>query len=101
MTRAVGADPGVEATLTLHGVLPGDVYVLCSDGLTDMVEDEDIAATLRVMQDNIALSARQLVRMANERGGYDNISVALVRVRGDFSVPRSLWSRLMRKLGRR
>jgi protein phosphatase len=101
VTRAVGADPKVEATLTLHAVLPGDIYVLCSDGLTDMVGDEDIAATLRVMRDNPALAVKQLVRMANERGGYDNISVALVKVHGDFSVPRSLWSRLLGKLGRK
>lgn len=101
VTRAVGADPRVEATLSTHAVFVGDIYVLCSDGLTDMVEDEDIAATLRVMRDNPALAARQLIRMANERGGDDNISVALVKVRGDFSAPRSLWAKTLKIFGRK
>lgn len=101
VTRAVGADPAVEPTITTHAVSVGDMYILCSDGLTDLVDDDEIAATLRVMRDNLTLAARQLIRMANDRGGNDNISVALVKVRGDFSTPRSLWARMLAILGRK
>ena len=58
----------------------GDVYLLCSDGLCDMVEDEDIGMTLQTLGGNLKLAAQQLVQMANDNGGRDNVSVILVRV---------------------
>jgi protein phosphatase len=63
-----------------HEVLPGDVYLLCTDGLHDLVEDGDIAAALEVLAPNLELAASTLVAMANDRGGRDNISVVVVRV---------------------
>ena len=62
-------------------VLPGDTYLLCSDGLTDMVNDIDIQATLAEHGADPEKAARELVRTANENGGKDNISVILVKIR--------------------
>ena len=87
VTRAVGIDPEVEAEIHTYDVEPGDIYLLCSDGLSDMVTDEDIQATLGTLQSNLPLAATQLVQLANDNGGRDNISVILVRVLGDFAVP--------------
>ena len=87
VTRAVGIDPEVEPEIHTFKVMPGDIYLLCSDGLSDMVVDDDIHATLGTLQANLPLAAKQLVQLANDNGGRDNISVILVRVLGDFSVP--------------
>ncbi|MHB1236608.1 MAG: Stp1/IreP family PP2C-type Ser/Thr phosphatase [Gallionella sp.] len=88
VTRAVGIDAQVVPEIHVHDVLVGDVYLLCSDGLNDMVEDEDIQSTLYALQNNLPLAASQLIQMANDNGGRDNISVILVKVKGGFSVPR-------------
>jgi protein phosphatase len=69
-------------------VEPGDIYLLCSDGLSDMVQDEDIHSTLSTLQSNLPLAAKQLVQLANDCGGRDNISVILVRILEDFAVPK-------------
>ena len=87
VTRAVGIDPDVETEIHTYIVEPGDIYLLCSDGLSDMVQDEDIHSTLSTLQSNLPLAATQLVQLANDSGGRDNISVILVRVIEDFAVP--------------
>jgi protein phosphatase len=91
VTRAVGIDSEVEAEVHTYPVQPGDVYLLCSDGLSDMVTDEDIHLTLSSLQANLLLAAEQLVQQANDNGGRDNISVILVRIVKDFSAPRAGW----------
>jgi len=88
VTRAVGIDAEVEPEIHVHDVQVGDIYLLCSDGLNDMVEDEDIQSTLYAMQSNLTLAAEQLIQMANDNGGRDNVSVILVKVKGEFAVPR-------------
>jgi len=80
VTRACGIDPNVVAEVHTHAVLPGDIYVLCSDGLYDMVSDEDIHLTVSSLKSNLPLAAQQLVQQANDSGGRDNISVILVHV---------------------
>jgi PPM family protein phosphatase len=87
VTRAVGIDPEVETEVHTYNVEPGDIYLLCSDGLSDMVQDDDIHETLSAFQSNLPLAAKQLVQLANDNGGRDNISVILVRVIEDFAVP--------------
>jgi protein phosphatase len=87
VTRAVGIDPEVETEIHTYNVAPGDIYLLCSDGLSDMVQDDDIHSTLGTLQSNLSLAAKQLVQLANDSGGRDNISVILVRVIEDFAVP--------------
>ena len=94
VTRAVGIDPEVETEIHTYDVAPGDIYLLCSDGLSDMVTDNDIQSTLEAMQSNLPLAAKQLVQQANDNGGRDNISVILVRVLGDFAVPTGWLARL-------
>lgn len=95
VTRAVGIEPSVETEVHTHEVAPGDIYLLCSDGLNDMVEDEDIELTLNAMGANLPLAANQLVQMANDNGGRDNISVILVKVRGEFPVAQTWLSRVL------
>ncbi|MDK9724815.1 MAG: Stp1/IreP family PP2C-type Ser/Thr phosphatase [Sterolibacteriaceae bacterium MAG5] len=88
VTRALGVDPTVEAEIHDYDVQPGDIYLLCSDGLNDMVEDEEISMTLQMLAANLELCAMQLVQMANDNGGRDNVSVVLVRVKEAFPAPR-------------
>jgi serine/threonine protein phosphatase PrpC len=76
ITRALGPEPDVEVdTYTVPG-RPGDVFLLCSDGLTSMVSDEEVASILRGA-DSLATAADELVRAANQSGGKDNITVVL------------------------
>jgi serine/threonine protein phosphatase PrpC len=89
VTRAVGIDAELTPEIHLHDVLVGDVYLLCSDGLNDMVEDDDIQSILYAMQGNLTLAAQQLVQTANDNGGRDNVSVILVKVKQEFAQPRS------------
>jgi len=79
VTRALGVDPTVELELHEYEVQPGDIYLLCSDGLSDLVENEEIQLTLSALSANLELAAHQLVQMANDNGGKDNISVILAR----------------------
>lgn len=94
VTRALGIDPAVEAEINDHETRLGDVFLLCSDGLNDMVADADIGMTLRALNNNLKLAAQQLVQMANDNGGRDNVSVVLVRVVCDYAAPRSLMAKL-------
>jgi len=95
VTRAVGIDAEVAAEIHVHDVQIGDIYLLCSDGLNDMVEDADIQATLYAMQGNLTLAADQLIELANDNGGRDNVSVMLVKIKADFSIPHSWFDRLL------
>ncbi len=94
VTRAVGIDAEVVPEIHVHDVLVGDIYLLCSDGLNDMVEDEDIQSTLYAMQGNLPLAAEQLIQQANDNGGRDNVSVILVKINGEFAAPRGWLAKL-------
>lgn len=94
VTRALGIDPEVELELHEYEVEAGDIYLLCSDGLSDLVEDEDIHLTLTTLSANLGLAANQLIQMANDNGGKDNISVILARVLKSYSVERSWYDKL-------
>lgn len=94
VTRAVGIDADVVPEVHVHEVQVGDVYLLCSDGLNDMVEDDDIGMTVQMLQNNLPLAATQLIQMANDNGGRDNVSVILVKVKERFATPRGWWARL-------
>ena len=95
VTRAVGVEAEVEAEVHVYDVKVGDIYLFCSDGLNDMVEDEDIGSTLQMLQANLPLAASQLVQLANDNGGRDNVSVILVKVKGEFAVPRGWLAKLL------
>lgn len=94
VTRAVGIDPEVDAEVHSYPVQAGDIYLLCSDGLNDMVTDEDMELTLASLQANLPLAAAQLVQQANDNGGRDNVSVILVRVLKSFPARSGLVDRL-------
>lgn len=89
VTRALGIDPTVELELHEYDVEVGDLYLLCSDGLSDLVEDEDIHLTLTALSANLEMAANQLIQMANDNGGKDNISVILAKVTKPFAAERS------------
>jgi protein phosphatase len=95
VTRAVGIDPEVAAEIHDHAVVPGDVYLFCSDGLNDMVEDDEIGMTLGALSANLDLCATQLIQMANDNGGRDNVSVILVKVTGEYPAARGWWARFL------
>lgn len=79
VTRALGVDQAVEVDVKDVPCQTGDIYLLCSDGLNDMVKDEEIRLTLSKYGANLSLAASELIRMANDNGGKDNVSVVLVR----------------------
>jgi PPM family protein phosphatase len=93
VTRALGIDPTVEPELHVYETQIDDSYLLCSDGLSDMVEDEEIRLTLLTLKTNPNLTVQQLVQAANDNGGRDNISAMLIRVAEPFGVPRGWLAR--------
>lgn len=76
VTRALGVDSLVQVDIQVHRPLIGDIYLMCSDGLTDMLDDETIAQTLNGEQP-LSEKVKTLIRQANAAGGRDNISVLL------------------------
>ena len=94
VTRALGIDPSVDPEIHEYDATPRDIYLLCSDGLCDMVGDDDIGTTLRGLGANLSLAAQQLVQMANDNGGRDNVSVILVRILREYPGPRGVVGKL-------
>jgi PPM family protein phosphatase len=81
VTRALGGKADLQVDLTPSTMLPGDVLLLCSDGLTTMVSDEDIRSVIQGAEGDMEKLARDLVGEANARGGEDNITVLLIHFR--------------------
>jgi PPM family protein phosphatase len=94
VTRALGVEATVDAEVQEETVKPDDVYLLCSDGLSDMVEEEDIHLTISTFSANLQTGGEQLVQLANANGGRDNISVCLAQVVESFAETRGLVGRL-------
>ncbi len=84
VTRALGVEPSVEVEIQEIAAQKGELYMLCSDGLSDMVEDEDIHLTISTFGANLDHVARQLIQLANDNGGRDNISVVMAHVLDAF-----------------
>lgn len=95
VTRALGVEDDAKLELNEHQVLPGDLYLMCSDGLSDMIEDTVIA---KILQNGSALEdmAQQLVSLANANGGRDNITVLLTQALAAVE-KRGLIARLLGK----
>jgi PPM family protein phosphatase len=89
ITRALGTDPHVDVDTMAVEAEPGDVFLLCSDGLTTMVGDEDILGILAAAP-TLGDAAKELVRAANTGGGEDNVTVVLFRVEADEAVEETL-----------
>ena len=75
ITRALGTDPEVDVDTVTVEAQSGDLFLLCSDGLTTMVDDEEILRTVEGSRDDLEQAAQVLVRKANRGGGEDNITI--------------------------
>ena len=95
VTRALGVDDAVLLDVAEHRVEDGDLYIMCSDGLSDMVRDEVLA---QIVQSDLTLEEKglQLIAAANENGGRDNISVVLTHAR-HAAFKRGILSRMLGK----
>jgi len=96
VTRALGVEPMVEVAVQENAVEPNDVYLLCSDGLPDMVEDEDIHLTISTFNANLQTVGQQLIQLSNDHGGKDNISVILAQAREPFPAKAGILNKIKR-----
>jgi PPM family protein phosphatase len=90
VTRALGIDESTPIDIVEYRVETGDVYLLCSDGLTDMIDGDVIGAIVARDRNDLAAAAAELVDLANRSGGRDNISVVLVGIPPGF-LPSTGW----------
>ena len=75
LTKALGCTPYVEPDLRARNFEKGDIFIICSDGLTNMVEEKRI---YELVKENLSTAADKLIKEANEAGGYDNITVIII-----------------------
>lgn len=94
VTRALGVEPDVEPDIVEDIVQAGDIYLMCSDGLTDVVPDEAVRLTLSQNNNDLRKAAAQLVQLANDAGGPDNISVILIKTQKYFHRKQGLLSKI-------
>lgn len=94
VTQALGGAAQVTAHVQQVDAAPGDIVLVCSDGLNDLVEDADIELILQELRTNLPLAAQLLVQTAKDNGGYDNVSAIVARVRKPFPAARG-WQRLL------
>lgn len=99
VTRALGVEPTVDVELHEHAAEKGDYYVLCSDGLSDMVEDDDIHLTISTFGASLETVAKQLIQLSNDNGGRDNVSIILAQVVDSFAVKKGVVDRILRWFG--
>ena len=99
VTRALGVEPNVEVEIQEVPVQKGDFYVLCSDGLSDMVEDDDIHLTISTFSANLDTVAKQLIQLSNDNGGRDNVSVVMAQVVEAFPANKGIFDKILGWLG--
>jgi len=95
VTRALGVEPSVDVEVQEVPVQKGDTFALCSDGLSDMVEDDDMHLTLSTFSANLDTVAKQLIQLANDNGGRDNISVVMANVLDAFPARRGIFDKVL------
>lgn len=78
ITRALGIAEDVKVDVTQEGIEKDDIYLLCSDGLSDMIDDDLIFSTLVKTRQDLKRASEELVKQAKDHGGHDNVSVILV-----------------------
>lgn len=93
VTRAIGIDAKVQIDIQEDVAMIDDIYMMCSDGVTDMIEDSVIEKALNDNIDDLDKAASELIRLANEAGGKDNISAMLAKPVKPFPAKNSLFSR--------
>ena len=94
VTRALGVEDTVMLEVSEHKVEAGDLFLMCSDGLSDMVQDESISKIMMSVGE-LKVKAQLLIDAANEGGGRDNISVILACA-NEAEIPRGFLSRMLR-----
>jgi serine/threonine protein phosphatase PrpC len=94
VTRALGVEPSVDVEIQEVDADKLDYYLLCSDGLPDMVEDEDIHLTISTFSANLDTIGQQLIKLTNDNGGRDNVSVVLVKVADEYPAKGSLMDKI-------
>ena len=99
VTRALGVEPTVQVELQEIDVMPGDLFLLCSDGLSDMVDDEEIHLTISTFSANLDTIGQQLIQLSNDHGGKDNVSIVLTRALEDFPANTGILGNLKKVLG--
>ncbi len=90
ITRALGTDPAVDVDTFSVETKPGDLFLICSDGLTSMVDDETILAEVARNRGDLKSAAKALVRAANKGGGEDNITVVFFEIEGAGDTERTV-----------
>ncbi len=98
VTRALGIEPDVDIDMLEERLEVGDILLLCSDGLSDMLSDEVIRLTLKENADNLQNAGETLIKLANDRGGKDNISIILARVDRPFEHQPGWMERIRKRL---
>jgi serine/threonine protein phosphatase PrpC len=88
-------EPNVDVELQEHPVQKGDLYLICSDGLSDMVEDDDIHLTISTFGANLENATKQLIQLGNDNGGKDNISVVVAEIMESFPAPRGIFDKML------
>jgi len=79
VTRALGGKADLQVEMQVHKIEPGDILLICSDGLTTMLADDEMAKVVQQAGDDLPKAAKALVAAANGRGGEDNITVLLLK----------------------
>jgi serine/threonine protein phosphatase PrpC len=95
VTRALGVEQNVDVEVQEHPVQKGDMYLICSDGLSDMVEDDDIHLTISTFGANLETATKQLIQLGNDNGGRDNISVVVAEILESFPAPRGIFDKML------
>jgi len=94
VTRAVGVSGTVQVDLLEDIAQVNDIYLLCSDGLSDMIDDDLIADTLMNYKNSLDKTAKELIRQANDHGGKDNVSAVLAKPIKPFPAQSGWLSRI-------
>ena len=88
ITKAIGTEPDVEPTVNVSDLQENDVFLMCSDGLSDMLSSEEIERIFQSKND-VKKCAKELISKAKERGGFDNVTVIVIKVQ-DFHEKKDL-----------
>jgi PPM family protein phosphatase len=86
ITRVLGTDPEVDVDAFSVPTQPGDLFMICSDGLTSMIGDDTIMDVLRRRRDDLAAAAKELIESANRSGGEDNITIVFFEIADERAV---------------
>lgn len=94
VTRALGVEREIKVDILERSVRPGDVFLLCSDGLTNMVSEPKIVKVLSKKQD-LEDCARRLTQLANRGGGEDNITIVIIKINREFKAEESWQTQML------